>query len=63
MRDGEIDAKGNRDHRCPHCAHQTAVLKHGIAHGDGSIAAIPAFIILSVIGFTVMIPGLSGGTK
>ena len=83
MRDGEIDAKGNTiDEANVPAARKTAEITDvRLVHIElpfwnmvlfmvtAAIASIPAFIILSVIGFTVMtfpgvtIPGMSGGEK
>ncbi len=83
MRDGEIDAKGNTiDGTNPSVARKrTEITDVRLVHIElpfwnmvmfmvtAAIAAIPAFIILSVIGFAVMtffgvvIPGMSGGIK
>ena len=83
IRDGEIDAKGNTiDGSNLSVASKIAEITDvRLAHIElpfwnmvmfmvtAAIAAIPAFIILSVIGFAVMtffgvvIPGMSGGTK
>ena len=83
MRDGEIDAKGNTiDGTNPSVARKGAEITDvRLVHIElpfwnmvmfmvtAAIAAIPAFIILLIIGFAVMaffgvvIPGMSGGIK